>query len=165
MLTVFFSIYNPPFSALRARNESPSRGTKSPNLVLRGFRNLRLISFATFSLSAISALDRSREFTAAAAEAVTKKPFTDLHHLFLDSIDILAPELEIPSTSKENFSVILLGWSVPRICCQEVVIWRLRPKAHCRGVFRLIRVTCTAWRILGWPRAFHTSHRGGVTIL
>jgi len=50
LLTVFFSIHNPPFSALRgfqtSRNESPSRVTRSPNLVLRGFHNLRLISFA-----------------------------------------------------------------------------------------------------------------------
>jgi len=50
MLTVFFSIHNPPISALRgfhtSRNESPSRGTRSLNLVLRGFHNLRLISFA-----------------------------------------------------------------------------------------------------------------------
>ena len=50
MLTVFFSIHNPPFSALRGLhtswNESPSRRTRSPNLALRGFHNLRLISFA-----------------------------------------------------------------------------------------------------------------------
>jgi len=50
MLTVFYSIHNPLFSALRGfhtlRNESPSRGTRFPNLVLRGFHNLRLISFA-----------------------------------------------------------------------------------------------------------------------
>jgi len=50
MLTVFFSTHNPPFSALRgfhtSQNESPSRGTRSPNLVLRGFHKLRLISFA-----------------------------------------------------------------------------------------------------------------------
>jgi len=49
MLTVFFSIHNPSFPALRgfhtSRNECPSRGTRSPNLVLRGFHNLRLISF------------------------------------------------------------------------------------------------------------------------
>jgi len=53
MLTVFFSIHNPPFSALRgfhtSRNESPSRGTRSPNLVLRGLHDLRLISFAALS--------------------------------------------------------------------------------------------------------------------
>jgi len=48
MLNVFFSIHNPPFSALRgfdtSLNESTSRGAGSPNLVLRGFHNLRLIS-------------------------------------------------------------------------------------------------------------------------
>jgi len=53
MLNVFFSIHNPPFSALRgfhtSQNESPSRGTRSPNLVLRGFHNLRMISFAALS--------------------------------------------------------------------------------------------------------------------
>jgi len=54
MLTVFFSIHNPPFSALRgfhtSRNESPSEGTRSPNLVLRGFQILSLIiSFAALS--------------------------------------------------------------------------------------------------------------------
>ena len=32
-----------------SRNESPSRGTRSPNLVLRDFNNLRLISFAALS--------------------------------------------------------------------------------------------------------------------
>ena len=50
MLTVFFSIHNPPFSALRGfhtfRNKSPWRGTRPLNLVLGGFHNLRLISFA-----------------------------------------------------------------------------------------------------------------------
>jgi len=48
MLTVFSSINNPPFSALRgfhtSRNESPSWSTRSPNQVLRGFN--KLISFA-----------------------------------------------------------------------------------------------------------------------
>ena len=52
MLTVFFRIHNPAFSALGgfrdSQNESPSRGTRSPQLVLRGFHNLRLISFAAF---------------------------------------------------------------------------------------------------------------------
>ena len=54
MLPVFFSIHNPLFSALRgfhtSRNERPSRCTRSPNLVLRGFHNLRRISFAALWL-------------------------------------------------------------------------------------------------------------------
>ena len=44
ILTVFFSIHNPPFSALRGfhafRNESPSRVTRSLNLVMKRFYNL-----------------------------------------------------------------------------------------------------------------------------
>jgi len=50
MSTVFYSIHNPLFSALNGfhtfRNESPSRGARSPTLVLRGFHDFGLISFA-----------------------------------------------------------------------------------------------------------------------
>jgi len=48
-----FFIETPKFMVLRgfrkSRNESPSRGTRSPHLVLRGFCNLRLISFAALT--------------------------------------------------------------------------------------------------------------------
>ena len=53
MLTLIYSTQNPQFFALRAFHtfhyEKPSGATRSPQLVLRAFHNLRLISSATLS--------------------------------------------------------------------------------------------------------------------